>query len=379
MNNLNYDIVIVGAGIYGLHTAHYLSNYKLRVLIIEEEKEVLSRASLINQARVHNGMHYPRGVKTIESILRYRNKFIQEFHFAINHNYNAYYAIAKNDTLTDAQTFEKMMLSYGIPFTSTNPNLFFTQDMVSGLYKTNECTYSRERIKLFYEKKLKEWKNVDIVFSSKVKCIDYDDKWMIYYDEVCVRSSALINTTYASSNNINQLANQPQFDIKYQLCETVLCEVPNNIQNVGITIMDGNFFSLMPFGFTGLHTLTSVHWTPHHEIYANEEFPCTAKNDQCFTTNWSNCNECIFSPSTRYNNFLIAVERFFLPELRTLTYHKSQFAIKAICSNVEMTDDRETIIYFDSGKLYMSVLSGKFFTFYDMDEKLDFILANIHN
>ncbi len=39
------------------------------------------------------------------------------------------------------------------------------------------------------------------------------------------------------------------------------------LKNTGITVMDGPFFSLMPFGQTGLHSLTSVTFTPHETSY----------------------------------------------------------------------------------------------------------------
>jgi hypothetical protein len=70
------------------------------------------------------------------------------------------------------------------------------------------------------------------------------------------------------------------------------------------------------------------------------------------------------------------LEYFMLPDLINLKYNKSQFAIKAISKDVECTDDRETIISFDAVKSYLSVLSGKFFTFYSMDKYLDHILSN---
>jgi hypothetical protein len=36
--------------------------------------------------------------------------------------------------------------------------------------------------------------------------------------------------------------------VKYELTEIVLCDVSANIRGYGLTIMDGDFFSIMPFG-----------------------------------------------------------------------------------------------------------------------------------
>ena len=61
------------------------------------------------------------------------------------------------------------------------------------------------------------------------------------------------------------------FKIKYELCEIILCKVNSKLKNVGITVMDGPFFSIMPFGKTGYHSLTSVTFTPH--VTCHKDFP----------------------------------------------------------------------------------------------------------
>ena len=67
------------------------------------------------------------------------------------------------------------------------------------------------------------------------------------------------------------------FGIKYEKCEIILCTVDESLKNTGITVMDGPFFSLMPFGQTGLHSLTSVTFTPHETSYDSvATFPCQA-------------------------------------------------------------------------------------------------------
>jgi len=43
------------------------------------------RASQINQARVHNGYHYPRSVTTAKSSAEYYDRFTTEFSSCINH------------------------------------------------------------------------------------------------------------------------------------------------------------------------------------------------------------------------------------------------------------------------------------------------------
>lgn len=60
------DAVIIGGGFYGAAIAIYLAKQRglKRILLVEREDALLTRASYNNQARVHNGYHYPRSFTT---------------------------------------------------------------------------------------------------------------------------------------------------------------------------------------------------------------------------------------------------------------------------------------------------------------------------
>ncbi len=77
----------------------------------------------------------------------------------------------------------------------------------------------------------------------------------------------MLNSTYAGINQILEMAGFEKFKTKYELCEIILCRANNKLRNIGFTVMDGPFFSIMPFGKTGLHSLTSVTFTPHATSY----------------------------------------------------------------------------------------------------------------
>ena len=64
-----FDIVVLGGGIYGLYTALFLSQREVTVAVIDIDQNFFSRASMVNQARLHNGLHYPRGQKTVNMTL----------------------------------------------------------------------------------------------------------------------------------------------------------------------------------------------------------------------------------------------------------------------------------------------------------------------
>ena len=86
MKTKYYDYIIIGAGIYGLYIATKLSaEYPLKkICILEYDDKPFQRASYINQARVHNGYHYPRRLSTALKSSHYYNRFINDYSFAIN-------------------------------------------------------------------------------------------------------------------------------------------------------------------------------------------------------------------------------------------------------------------------------------------------------
>mgnify|MGYP001291441700 CR=1 FL=1 len=59
-----YDILIIGGGFYGTYLSEYFCKLGKNVLLCEKEDSLMGRASYANQARVHNGYHYPRSVLT---------------------------------------------------------------------------------------------------------------------------------------------------------------------------------------------------------------------------------------------------------------------------------------------------------------------------
>ena len=56
--------VVIGGGFYGCMLAAHLRQAGGRVVLCEKHDDILERASHTNQARVHNGYHYPRSMLT---------------------------------------------------------------------------------------------------------------------------------------------------------------------------------------------------------------------------------------------------------------------------------------------------------------------------
>lgn len=61
MNNLNYDVVIIGGGVVGNAIARGLSRYELSVAVVEKEPDVGLETSCRNSGVLHSGIQYKAG------------------------------------------------------------------------------------------------------------------------------------------------------------------------------------------------------------------------------------------------------------------------------------------------------------------------------
>ena len=90
-----YDKIILGAGIFGLYAALKSIEKGQRVLVLQYDSAPFKRASYINQARVHNGYHYPRSYSTAIKSAAYYQQFVNDYGFAIFKDFKKIYATSK--------------------------------------------------------------------------------------------------------------------------------------------------------------------------------------------------------------------------------------------------------------------------------------------
>lgn len=371
---MNYDKIIIGAGLYGLYAARFCGLRGEKVLVIERDKGPFMRATYINQARVHMGYHYPRSYSTAIKSAHYFRRFCDDYGFCIHKSFDKVYATSRSFSWTNAAEFERFCAAAGIRCEGIAPSRYFRNDMCDGAYLTTEYTYDACVLKEFFLNELDKMPTVEIRYNCQpVRIAAAGDVWQVEtnrgeQDE----APFILNATYAGVNDIHKILNLPVFGIKYEKCEIILCRANENLRNVGITVMDGPFFSIMPFGLTGFHSLTSVTFTPHETSYDDvATFPCQERSfGLCKPGNLYNCNECPAKPETAWP-YMSRLARRYLLDKYGFEYHSSLYSMKPILRSSEIDDSRPTVIrQLSSQPTLYSVLSGKINTVYDLDEIL---------
>lgn len=370
-----YDKIIIGAGLYGLYSALFCAKRGQKVIVLECDPTPFRRATYINQARVHQGYHYPRSISTALKSAGYFERFNKDYDFCINREFDQIYATSSQYSWSDGKQFKDFCKAADIPCEQLVPENYFKQGMCDGVFRTREYTYDAMILLDYFLEEFKKYSTeVTIKYGVNITTIDKtSDSYIIHTAEgIDYESGFVLNATYASTNQILEKVGFEKFGIKYELCEIILCEVNEKLKDIGFTVMDGPFFSIMPFGKTGLHSLTSVTFTPHTTSYDGlPTFECQKESGgYCSPTHLGNCNDCPAKPKTAFPYMANLARKYMLDEYG-FEYKGSLFSMKPILMSSEIDDSRPTVIRkYSENPTFVGVLSGKINTVYDLDEVL---------
>lgn len=370
-----YDKIIIGAGLYGLYSALFCAKQGQKVIVLECESTAFSRATYINQARIHQGYHYPRSISTAIKSAGYFERFYKDYAFCVNKDFDQIYATSSRFSWSDGKQFKEFCKAANIPCEELQPSNYFKENMCDGVFRTREYTYDAMILKNYFLDEIAKFSGlVEIKYCVNILSIEKDTNVFIISTDgnKSYMSDFVLNVTYAGTNQILNKVGLDKFRIKYELCEIILCNVNDRLKNIGITVMDGPFFSIMPFGRTGYHSLTSVTFTPHTVSYDEvPTFSCQERsNGYCTSIHLGNCNNCEVKPVSAFPYMASLARKYMLDEYG-FEYERSLFSMKPILTSSEIDDSRPTVIRkYSECPTFISVLSGKINTVYDLDEVL---------
>lgn len=368
-------VLVIGAGLYGRYCADLMKRHGHHAAIVAEDESLefdqsdSNTASLVNQARIHNGYHYPRSLATAMESSKNYQRFKKDFAEAVI-DFDQFYAIPKRGSLTSAKQFKSFCDRLNVKCEETR--LSMITDAVDKIYETDEVAIDTRMMMQIASKKFK----YDAFYHGRVIALEpnYSEKvflnehqrptlynWTVKMKESSGQTvylpgsyDLIINCTYAGLNRIEKLAKVTETATRFELCEIVIFrDTENVLNNRGITFMDGPFVSFMPWSQDDQYSLTSVCHTPHE----------SAKSFSRFL-------DVRVTQSRRA--FMIAqLKKFVKSEVvDKLTFEDSKFVIKTISNKADLDDSRLVEVNYDKHKRFLSVLSGKLDAIYEIEEKL---------
>ena len=259
---------IVGGGFYGTCLALFLHESGIDVRVFEKESAILQRASSINQARIHMGYHYPRNLLTAYRSFVNSPRFITDFRKAVVDNFTMLYAIAKTGSKVSAAQFHTIFKRMGaeIKQAEAHNRSFFAQDLIEDVFEVQEFAFNSKVLQLILEEKLHN-RGIRTVLETEIVAIEPCEGggfWLRGAEgEEIYQADLVFNCAYSGINKLRQQSGLSLLPFKHELTEMALVEVPDVMRLIGVTVMDGPYFSVMPYPSRKLHSFTHVRYTPH--------------------------------------------------------------------------------------------------------------------
>jgi glycine/D-amino acid oxidase-like deaminating enzyme len=334
----DYDVIIIGGGFFGMYIAEYYARHGSSVCLLEKEHDFMQRASLVNQARVHHGYHYPRSILTA---LRSRvsfPRFVEEFRDCIDDSFEKYYLIGRILSNVTAKQFNLFCQRIGIPCerASNRVSSLVNPKLVEAVFSTIEYAFDAVKLKSVMQQRLED-AGVVCRLGTRVNRVVRDDA-LLRVETVSTEGSAervefsarqAYNCTYSMINEVLTNSQVARVELKHEITEMCHVEVPEELADKGITIMCGPFFSVMPFPSTGLHSFSHVRYTPHCQWLDGED------------SRYRNAHEYFdrIEKKSNWNRMLLDAKRY-MPILQQCEYKRSLWEVKTVLPQSETNDSR---------------------------------------
>jgi glycine/D-amino acid oxidase-like deaminating enzyme len=355
---------VIGGGFYGCCMALFLREAGHPVVLVDRERELLTRASYVNQARVHYGYHYPRSLVTGLSCVINFPRFVLDFRQAVSDRFTKLYGIAKINSKVTAAQFWDYCRKIGAPISEAPPALrgLFDRDLVEAVFVVNEYAFDAGLLRDALRKRL-EAAGVPLLLGAAVERVSAAPEGASLAVHLAGREPLLarevFNCTYAGINALLERSGLPLLPMKHEIAEMALVRPPPQLAGLGVTVMDGPFFSTMPFPAEALHSLSHVRYTPHE----------TWRDREGFLDPYASLTS---TPRQSRYPLMVKDATRYVPLMQRTEYVRSLFEVKTVLTQNEANDGRPILLRRNHGLdgLWV-VMGGKIDNIYDVMQALE--------
>lgn len=353
---------IIGAGIFGCCAAIELSRAGFEVIVFDRSDNILNGASTINHLRHHYGFHYPRSRETVEEIKVARENFEAEYGKCVSNVFNDFYGVSKVGSKTTPEDFIRFCDNMSLPYEIKSPEeKYMDLSKIGVCIKVPERVYDPDILRGLVLQKIMKL-NIKLRLNRKIIGGSVLDKKKILkisvgdrlYEE---KLDYVVNATYSNFNNFNKWFGFPTKEFQYELVELLELDIPG-FDKIGLTIMDGEFSSILPRGEKGTFTLGHVNASVLKTRISDDLDPV----DMALESVDSNRDEIMKK----------GIEDF--PFLRDASVIRSLFITRVVKANVDDSDERPSEVTEYGNGMY-SIFGGKVITCVDISKKIVDIIS----
>lgn len=361
---------VIGGGLFGCYAAILLSDRGHDVFLIEQDQSLLTRASFVNQARLHTGLHYPRSLLTAqESLTRYKT-FRARWPEAVR-DFLQIYAVAAHNSRTTGNDFAAFINRLGLPTEDVDPEQWFRTGTVSRAFAVEEPAFDAGVLRRIFTAEIAERPNITVHLGTTLTggSVGLDSSVLELDTGESIEVDGVVLAAYAGTNALRTALGLERLPLSFELAEVVLGRITSDLKDVGFTVMDGPFWSLMPFGHGNQVTLTSVGLTPLRRSNSEPAFPCQDHRPDCTPLALKDCTTCPVRPlsAAAHQQQQMAV---FLRAADAFTPIGSLLTVKAVLTATEVDDARPTLVHKEARSDVTTIFSGKVSTLFDLDKEI---------
>jgi hypothetical protein len=346
-----HKVLVIGAGLFGADVAILLAQNGFDVTVVEKKVKILDGTTGSSLLRVHSGLHYPRHFDTAQQSMLGFNLFKDKYKEFIYDSFPNFYAIANLNSKTSVEQFEHFANKLGFPYEKCeddiDPNLRLNKKKISSIYKVNEGVVNIPKLRTYFMETFKLL-TVNLLTDSEVVNIEkskFGSNWLItvkslikgknnsnYYEIFKEEYDYVIDATHSINNYLNSI--KKQLDNEFQI--THMLNIDFNSSPFGLTILDGNFLSILPLVDDGKILATLYAPLPSvRSRHVGNGAPLEWLN----TPNLQN----LFSLGEAELQILNAADEW-LPGLSSSKVVSAKTGIRVIESNVTDTDKRQSSV-----------------------------------
>ena len=336
-------VLVVGGGFYGCSLATHLARQGARVTVLEARADLLGGASYFNQARVHGGYHYPRSLRTAGRSQASYESFTARYASCVVDDFLCVYAVARG-SLTNARKFRRVCDHIGAPLMDAPASVrrLFNPATIEASWVTREAVFDAVRLRELVREEMAD-AGVTVRLGSPVSGVEetaagalltLETGEVLTGDRVLVCTYGEVIDTLPPGVGYTGLHCEP--------CEMALVDLPEPLRGKGVTVMDGPYFSLMPFPSTPHHTLSHVRYTPHGSHPTHEQAAAALRAGLTSRADW------MIRDAARY-----------VPALAGAVHRESLWGVKTVPARRDGDDARPIVLRRSDGGRVLSLLGSK--------------------
>ena len=296
-------------------------------------------------------------------------RFLDEYADCVDRSFPHYYAVGKEMSKITAGQFAEFCRRIGAPLmvAPAKVSQMFDSSRVDAVFEAQECAFDAVKLRARVTAELAT-AGVEVALESEairvatnaaetVVAIKSNDS------EFGVTADLVLNATYSRLNHLLAASGAAPIPAKHEFTEMALIEPPVELGGAAVTMMDGPFFSMMPYPSRGLFTFSHVRYTPQCHWHDTQAEPIR-------DAEWLLAN-----PRSRFAHMVRDAQRY-LPAMRGARYVDSLFEVKTVMPRSEQDDSRPILLReCVEHPAVLTVLGAKIDSVYDVEDALAAVLA----